>query len=195
MVLLYVPVYLLWFFGLERAVPEHYLIVTSPLDAYIPFCEYFIIPYLLWFPYIVCTLLYFFMKEREEGFYRLSYSLITGMTIILVIYTFLPNMQLLRVEEYPRENLCTMIVRMLQQFDTPTNVCPSLHVFVTVALNIAVLKSKELRKYPCLQGGTLLLSVLICLSTVFLKQHSVTDVWCAFILNAIIYFIFYHKKA
>ena len=34
-------------------------IISSPLDQYIPFCEYFVIPYYLWFLYIIAILIYF----------------------------------------------------------------------------------------------------------------------------------------
>ena len=50
-ILIYLPVYLLWFFWLEAHVTADYHIIESSLDAYIPFCEYFIVPYLLWFPF------------------------------------------------------------------------------------------------------------------------------------------------
>ncbi|MCI7262004.1 MAG: phosphoesterase, partial [Clostridiaceae bacterium] len=37
-------------------------------------------------------------------------------------------------------------------------------------------KNETLRKNPWIRYGSLLLAVSICLSTVFLKQHSVIDV-------------------
>ena len=46
-VLLYGLIYMPWFCYLEKRQTIHYLI-HSPLDEYIPFVEYFIIPYLLW---------------------------------------------------------------------------------------------------------------------------------------------------
>lgn len=193
-VLFYVPVYLLWFFALEQVTPEHPFIVTNPLDRYIPFCEYFIVPYLLWFPYLIGGLFYFYRKEKECGFFKLAGTLIVGLTACLIIYTIFPNAQNLRVAEYPHRNIFTTLVRMLQQFDTPTNVCPSIHVFSTVAVQIAVMSSERLKKERVLRGLLCILALLICLSTVFLKQHSVTDMFCAFVVNAVLYFVFYRKN-
>ncbi len=187
LVIAYIPVYLLWFFLLERITPGSMFVVENPLDAWIPFCEYFIIPYLLWFPYLAWGLISFYRREKEAVFYRLAYTLIAGLTICLIIYTFFPNMQMLRPEQYPNDNVFTAFVRLLQGFDTPTNVCPSIHVFVTTAIQLEIMRSGRLRERPVVVWGTFILAVLICLSTVFLKQHSVTDVLCAWGLNAVLY--------
>lgn len=44
-ILLYVP----WFLYLESQVTENYYVIHSWIDEKIPFVEYFIVPYLLWF--------------------------------------------------------------------------------------------------------------------------------------------------
>lgn len=188
---LYLPVYLLWFFILERITPDHLFIVSFPLDKMIPFCEYFIVPYLLWFPYLFGGLLWLYFADRKDGFVKLASTLIVGLTICLTIYTFFPNAQALRVAKYPNNNIFTQIVAMLQGFDTPTNVCPSIHVFSTVAIHIAIVRSVASNRKLWIHVLSLVLAILICLSTVFLKQHSVFDVICAFILNIGMYMLFY----
>ena len=45
-------IYLPWFGHLEKTVTTHFHVIHTALDDYIPFCEYFIIPYLLWFGYV-----------------------------------------------------------------------------------------------------------------------------------------------
>lgn len=189
LVFLYFPVYLLWFFALEQISPENLFVVTNPLDSYIPFCEYFIIPYLLWFPYLFGAVIWFYVKERKEGFMEFALSLIIGLTICLLIYTVFPNAQSLRPEYYP-ENLFGRLVKMLQGFDTPTNVCPSIHVYSTVAVHIAVMKSSRLKKIWWIRPASFVLAFLICASTVCLKQHSLTDVLWAFVLNVLVVLAF-----
>ena len=78
-VLLYGLIYMPWFCYLEKRQTIHYLI-HSPLDDYIPFVEYFIIPYLLWFVFLAVTGAYFFFTNRRD-FYRLAAFLCSGMTI------------------------------------------------------------------------------------------------------------------
>ena len=64
----YMAFYLVGFFILEHAGHRHYHVIHSWLDDQIPFCEYFIIPYLLWFFYIAAGVIWFIVKcEGPEG--------------------------------------------------------------------------------------------------------------------------------
>lgn len=56
----YTFIYIPWFLHLEKTVTRNYHIMHSELDDLIPFNEYFIIPYLLWFAYVGITIAYFF---------------------------------------------------------------------------------------------------------------------------------------
>ena len=62
-VLLYGFIYLPWFSYLERTITKNYHIMHVTMDDYIPFNEFFIIPYLLWFLYVGGAILYFFFTE------------------------------------------------------------------------------------------------------------------------------------
>ena len=62
--------YLPWFCYLERTVKAGYHIMHVTLDDYIPFCEYFVIPYLMWFLYVGSAILFFLFKSKED-YYRL----------------------------------------------------------------------------------------------------------------------------
>ena len=86
-VLLYGLIYMPWFCYLEKRQTIHYLI-HSPLDDYIPFVEYFIIPYLLWFVFLAVTGADFFFTNRRD-FYRLAAFLCSGMTIFLKCHMLL----------------------------------------------------------------------------------------------------------
>jgi membrane-associated phospholipid phosphatase len=75
--------------------------------------------------------------------------------------------------------------------DTATNVFPSIHVFNSIGAMIAISKSERLRNIAWLQWFTFVLTVSICLSTVFLKQHSVLDIFGAIALSVILYAVVY----
>ena len=47
----YLIFYLLAFFYMENRPEIEIHIIHARIDDFIPFCEYFIIPYFLWFPY------------------------------------------------------------------------------------------------------------------------------------------------
>lgn len=196
-VLLYGLIYMPWFVYLERRTDVHYFLIHSPLDDYIPFVEYFIVPYLLWFAFVAVTAGYFFFTDKW-GFYRLSAFLIAGMTFFLFLCTVFPNGLNLRPSSFERDNVFVDLVRYIYTTDTPTNVLPSIHVFNSLGVCIAIRHSEALKKHKMIQHASYFLAALIILSTMFLKQHSVTDVIAAFALACIIYPFVYatqEKKA
>ena len=185
-VFLYGFIYMPWFSWLEKHVTSNYFVIHSVFDDYIPFIEIFIIPYLLWFVYVSGTVLYFFFTDKQ-GFYRICTLLITGMTLFLIICTIFPNGLNLRPSTFARDNIFVDLVRFIYRSDTSTNVLPSLHVYNSIGCYIAIRNSQKLRQYKWVQNGSLVLSVSIVLSTMFLKQHSVVDVIAAIVM---IYFIY-----
>jgi len=195
LILLYFPIYLLWFSLLERHITKNYFIIQSPLDACIPFREIFIVPYLLWFPFIAVSILYFIFRDKTE-YYRLCGLLITGMTVFLLVSTIFPNGVALRpvLGKLGRDNIFLDLVAALHQADTSTNVCPSIHVYNSLAVCVAFFASTHLKGKHVIKAGILVLTILICLSTVFLKQHSVVDVFWAFVLMAVAAPVFYSRR-
>ena len=190
--ILYFPLYMTWFMWLERREDIDYHMIRCIVDDWIPFHELFIIPYFLWFAYVVLVLVFlFFQTSHLKDFYRCAATLMLGMTTCLVIYTFFPNAQPLRPETFPRDNFLVQLVANLYQGDTPTNVCPSIHVYNSLAIHVGLAKSHYFKDKKGWKTASLLLCVLICLSTMFLKQHSFIDVVCAAVLYAIYYVLIY----
>lgn len=191
-ILSYFFIYMIWFTYLEETITTKFTPVYSKLDDFIPFNELFIIPYLLWFIFIFLTVTYFFLTSKSD-FYRCCAYLFMGMTICLIIYTVWPNGHYLRVDlnSLGRSNLFIDLLSNIYQFDTSTNVFPSIHVFNSIGAFIAIRKSERLKNIKWLQWSTFLLTVLICMSTVFLKQHSILDVFGGIGLGLIMYIIVY----
>lgn len=188
----YIIPYLIWFVWLEKRLvaPTQIHIMECGLDHRIPFCEYFIIPYILWFAYIGVTWLYLCFFDKR-GFYQFIISLYSGMTLFLIISTVFPNGLDLRVDFDANKNIFTKLTAFIQVADTPTNVFPSIHVYNSIGACVALWKNEAVKKRPILKSFIMLLTVSICLSTVFLKQHSVIDVIGAFILYAVFYWVSY----
>lgn len=191
LVLSYFFVYMAWFTYLEK----HNTSVTpiySRLDDFIPFLEVFIIPYMLWFIYIIASVTYFLLTSRQD-FYKICAYLFIGMSICLAIYSVWPNGHNLRVnlDELGRSNIFTRMLAVIYNLDTATNVFPSIHVYNSIGAAIAIRKDARLGSIKWLRWLVLVLTVLICASTVFLKQHSVLDVFGAVALNIIMYAVVY----
>ena len=186
----YACIYIPWFLFLEKTVVTRYHLIHMNLDDYIPFNEIFVIPYFLWFVYIISTVIYFLFTEKSD-YYRLCTFLFTGMTIFLIISTIFPNGHHLRPVEFPRDNYLTSLVAGLYKKDTSTNIFPSIHVFNSLGAHIAIIRSERFQSKKWIRHGSLVLCISIILSTCFLKQHSVFDVITAFIMALILYILVY----
>ena len=184
------PVYLTLFFVAEYFIgaDASYTSIHHPLDDVIPFCEWFYIPYVLWYPFMGLVGLYLAFKDGN-GFKR--YMTYIGVSFIAAIGLFFlfPNGQDLRPDlaTLGRDNLLTRAISVLYKADTNTNVCPSLHVVGSMAAVFGIFHHPRLRKTVWLPIGGIVLTILICLATVFLKQHSVIDVFVGIPYGLIMY--------
>ncbi len=185
LLLLYWPIYGLTFLILERGLTLSYNPVESALDAKIPFCEYFVPAYYFWFVFLIGIHVYTGFFDIP-AFKKLMYFIIITYTVTSVIYILYPTKQELRPAEFARDNIFVMIVKGLYDFDTNTNVCPSLHVIGSFAVLFTSWHCRRFRTFWW-QLGFISATVLICLSTVFLKQHSIIDIWAALAVCAAAY--------
>jgi membrane-associated phospholipid phosphatase len=188
--LLYFMIYMPWFAYLEKTVTKNYHVIHMKIDDYIPYIEFFIVPYFLWFGYLTVAFLYFFLTDRR-GFYKLCAFLFAGMTIFLIISTIYPNGHYLRPSVFARDNIFVMMTQGLYKLDTATNLFPSIHVFNSIGVHIAVIRSWKLKKkkHICIGSGILMISIV--LSTLFLKQHSVFDVITGVVTAVLLYNLVY----
>ncbi|MCR5823230.1 MAG: phosphoesterase, partial [Lachnospiraceae bacterium] len=175
--------------------PTQMHIISFPMDERIPFCEYFILPYFFWFVYMIVTGAYFFLTNRRD-FYRYCLFLFTGMSVSLFICQLWPNGLALRpdLSTIGRDNIFVRMVNYLYTIDTPTNVCPSIHVINSIGATVAILKSESLMSHKGIRIGSFITCIAICASTLFLKQHSCFDVICACGLCIGLYILAYNPK-
>lgn len=165
--------YFALYFLTENLIPaEKCHPVHCALDDIIPFCEYFVIPYVLWYALIVFSLGYFLLY-KVEAFKKLQSYIIITQICAMAIYILIPNRQDLRPEFFPRDNFCTDIIALLYAFDTSTGVCPSLHCAYSIGIASVWLKEKDEKLW--LRVFITIFCAVICVSTMFIKQHSFVD--------------------
>lgn len=170
-------VYFALFFLTETLIPaESCTPVHLFLDDMIPFCEWFLIPYVFWYGLIVFSLVYFLMYD-VDSYRRLQIYIFMTQMLAMAIYILFPSRQDLRPTEFSRDNILIRGVQILYTIDTNTGVCPSLHVAISLAIASAWLRYK----HTPLWGKISIVAVaaLICLSTMFIKQHSAADFFAA----------------
>lgn len=193
LLLLYWPVYGLLFYAAERLfTPTRWHVMHCALDDIIPFCEVFLIPYLFWFVFLSGIHVYTFFTDRKT-FQKLMWFIILSYSIGLLFFYLYPSVQHLRPAVFPRDNLLTRMMGAFYRHDTNTNVCPSLHVVGSLAVWYAARETKLFAH----RGWRLffhMTTALICVSTVFLKQHSVIDVLVGLAVSHGVYCLVYRRR-
>lgn len=190
LLLLYLPVYLIWFFLIEHFIASPDMCWESylPLDDKIPFLPPFILAYVSWYPYLFVPTAVLLLKEDKDAFTRYAAFIIAGFSISLLICMIWPNCQNLRPAEVDTSNLFGFLINAIYSADTNTNVLPSMHVVGCMGVIFACFDSKHLRK---MRIPGLIWGVLICASTVFVKQHSILDVFAGLALGLILALVIY----
>jgi len=176
----WVGYFVLYFLTENFIPPERCYPVHSPLDDLIPFCELFVIPYVFWYALIVISLLYFALYD-PDSFKKLMTFIIITQVVAMAVYILFPTRQDLRPEFFLRDNLLTRLMGFIYSFDTSTGVCPSLHVAYSIGIASVWCKAKGPAAWWKI--FTVVAAVLISLSTAFVKQHSVIDIFAALPLS------------
>ncbi len=188
--------YFILYFLTENFIPVEYChVIHIKLDDMIPFCEFFLIPYVFWYFLIVISLGYFLLYDIES-FKKLQTYIIITQVVAMGVYIIYPSCQNLRPEVFPRENFFTDCLSLIYSFDTNTGVFPSLHCAYSIGIGSVWLRKKEAN--PWWKGFIVLSVILICLSTMFIKQHSVADFFAAIpvclLAEFLVFGVFYPRK-
>lgn len=166
--------------------PQKGVDISTPIDHAIPFLPIFIIPYILWYGYIFCYLVYFCFKDTT--IYLKTLILIVAAEFICFIIFFFFQTTVPR-PTIVGNNLLTNLVQWIYTNDRPFNCFPSIHVLTTFAIMLASLLIRNMHLinnlFIHITGG------LIIISTLFVKQHVISDMMGSMFLVTFLFgFIF-----
>jgi len=179
---------ILWFAYLKKTiVPKH--IMYSYFDSRIPFVKGFVLAYYFWFVYMVIGFLYLGFASKID-FYKMELFLSAGMVISFIIFILYPNSQFPR-PNVPGKDVFSLLVNFIYNHDGTNNVFPSIHVCNALGVHIALINCNKLKDKTLIKNLSFAAAILICASTVLIKQHSIIDVAGGFLLAAIIYMCIY----
>ena len=185
--LLFVPTTYIFYFIQVYIEPKY--IMHVKLDDYIPFIKYFVVPYVFWYFYLLWGYIYFAFYSREE-FTKFIKFIIYGALAAYVVFFLFPNGQDLR-NTIGNDDIFLQIINSIRSTDPPANVFPSLHVYNSIGINIAICTSSAFRNKRWVRNFAYISTILISLSTVCIKQHSIVDVFGSIILSGIMYILIY----
>jgi len=148
--------------------------LITPLDRQIPFLPAFIIPYIVWYPFIALTLLFIFLKDVRVYFKTLL-ALCLGLLVSYVFYyyfqTTVPRPQV------GERGILNYLVQFIYRHDLPYNCFPSIHVLTSY------LMMKGAKVFKCWARLMVqFIGMMIIASTLFVKQHVLADVGMAIIV-------------
>ena len=182
----------LCFYALEWLVPgRSYHVMYHPLDARIPFCELFLLPYLFWFVFMGFAYVYAFFAE-PRAFRRMMWFTILTYGGGLLMFLLFPTCQNLRPEAFIRDNFLTRTMAWFYTCDTSTNVCPSLHVCGSLASAFGFVDTKRFSSRGW-KISIYIIALTICASTVFVKQHSIIDTVFGFVFSGYAWLLVYGR--
>lgn len=174
--LLSIPVLNVFYGILNRGDGQVRTLIT-PLDTATPFLPVFVVPYLIWYPFILAMFLLLFFQHRQ-AYYRSLFLLCLGLIACYLAYVAYQT-------TVPRPVLTPdtpfyALMHFVYSHDQPFNCFPSIHVMTTYVMHKHVMRFANLK--PLLRVGIAVTSWSIIASTVFVKQHVVLDIFAAILL-------------
>ena len=179
--LLYLYQCLIYF--LSKFTPIHQHVIGNKIDDKIPFIAFFGLFYVLWYIAIIVIPLVL-NKYKKSELKKYFWNMFIGITICGLFYIFYPTTMVR--EDVSIKGFFTLIVYLVYFFDRPVmNLFPSMHCLICFYFIYHMLFNKEIDKRWRI--GTIVFSILVILSTVFIKQHVLIDIISAFIISVIVY--------
>lgn len=156
-------------------------VLRTPLDAALPFVPLFAIPYLLYLPFLLLTLLLFGVTTWSRFRVLALAFILASLTADLVYLFFQTSVQRPSV---PGNDLGAQLVHFIYAHDQPYNAFPSLHTAGATLCGIAYFRWR--RRYGL---AVLPLVIAIIAATVLIRQHYLADVAGGLLLAGLAYWI------
>ena len=164
-------------------------LLNSLVDDKIPFCSPFILIYSFWY-ILIFILPYYYYKKDKEMFYKYVTSYIISILISSIIFIIYPT-EVIR-PSLPNTGILNIITNIIYFVDTPAiNCLPSMHCAISMLFILSSFCTKKTsNRYRIF---ILISSLLIMISTLFVKQHVLIDLITGDIMMIII-FIYVSKN-
>lgn len=156
------------------------------IDDKVPFISFFVIFYIISYPFWVISPL-IICKSSKQDYLNWVISAVTLYIITFTTYVIIPTTITRPIVE--NNNIFDKLVNMIYLSDSPdrpTNLFPSMHCWISVVCYLGVSKQNNINKYYRI--GSLILAILICLSTQFIKQHYIVDLISGVLLPVIVFY-------
>ena len=160
------------------------VLVDVWIDRITPFIPEFVFVYLFWFIMVPAVPFVVYLYDKEK-FYRYMVTMAMSAVMGFFIFTFYP----ITIPRYGGaiRGIANPVLSFVYWFDKPASCMPSFHVGTCIMFVLATMFNKKIPKW--FYYTVFILSVLVILSTLFIKQHIVYDAAAALITVGISWFI------
>ena len=193
LLLLYWVAYMIFWFLIEHLTPDsRYMLIHSPLDDMIPYWEWSIFAYAGWYVSLVWVTLYTLAYDID-AFKRFMYYLCVTTVISMSIFVLFPfEFTRADLDSLGRSNILIDLTQLIYTVDMNRNVCPSMHCTGAFAVLFAMHSTATFRT----KGWTAFFTIfalMVCASTMLIKQHSILDFFAALPVIAVAYYLVYFR--
>jgi len=179
-----------FFFFITKLFQGEAHVIGNVIDDKIPFINYFIIPYCIWYLLLLIVPYYYYKKDKDLFVKYITSYLICALSanVIFLIYPTI----VIR-PELENNNIFNIITNFIYWVDTPAINCfPSMHCAIAMLFIITINILKDTKKsYRILLT---ILSIIIMIATLCTKQHVFIDFIAGDILMCIVYIIVAKNK-
>lgn len=149
----------------------------TSLDLRIPFIPAWVTVYYLSFASWIVSAIWIFAGEPAHS-YRVACAYVLAMLISGALFFIYP--MTLHRPEPTGGDLFSRWVRWLYQIDSPTNLCPSLHVMASYFCWRGTFGCRHIPRWY--KWFNFIFLILVCLSVLFVKQHVIVDIPAAVLI-------------
>ena len=173
------------FFLTKPFVKDPY-ILGSALDSAIPYIPHFIWIYVFWY-FMLFAVPYYISSKNKVSLCKYITTYIITTIIAGIIFVSFPN-SVIRAE-ITGTDIQNKLVSLIYKMDTPAiNCLPSIHCLFSYLFILAVFDAKQSTS-TLMKVIITILSILVVLSTLFIKQHVVYDAVASLILAISVWII------
>lgn len=146
--------------------------LASSIDDKIPFLTVFIYPYISW--YVMLAIIPMIMYiAKPQNMYKYAATCIISVLIAFVIFALFPTT--VNRPEVTGTDITSCITRLIFNMDTPPLCClPSMHCALCFMFILYTIDIKEIK--PSIKLVITLWSIIVMMSTLYIKQHVIYDV-------------------
>ena len=166
---------------IQKYFPVGHVLKISFIDNHVPYMPVFALAYLCYT--LILFLPFLFVFTNKKQLFAVSTAFFSVATICNICYISFQTM-MIRPEIIP-SGFFDRLVMFIYSIDKPVNLVPSEHVAFPVLTTLCLCHIKKKSWYILLP-----ITILIILSTLFIKQHYILDVLAGIVVAGIGYLIF-----